>query len=112
MRLVPAPKPYDHDLRSVFIVAAAASYAERLNPPPVRGTLAQAAILGYFNQDNVLKQLLGNVKTQLYRLGNRPLIRQSVGVLHAWTHEGPVAEQERKFQLFKDLGGQCVVHNI
>jgi hypothetical protein len=77
VRLVPAPAPYNHDLRSVFIVSAASSYSLRLNPPPVTGTLAQAAVLGHFHEDHVLKQLLANVKTQLYRLSNRRLIRLS-----------------------------------
>ena len=105
-RLVPAPAPHNHDLRSVLIVAAAASYCQRLNPSPVKGTLAETAVLGYFSTDKVLSKLLGNVKTQLYRLSNRPLLKESIGVIDKFVNTGTDEEKNRKLALFRTLGDE------
>ena len=104
--LVPAPSPHDHDLWAVFVVVCAAAYNKFLQPPPVKGTLASLAVLGYFNTPKVCAKLLGSVKTQLYRLTNRPLLKKSCGVLHDFIHSGTDVEQKRKLELFRSLGGE------
>ena len=104
--LVPAPPPYNHDLRSVFVIVSSAAYIKFLAPSPVKGTLAAIAVLGYFNTPKVCAKLLGSVKTQLYRLTNRPLLTKSCTVLHAFIHTGTSDEQKRKLELFRDLGGE------
>ena len=104
--LVPAPPPYDHDLRSVFVVVCVSAYIKFLQPHPVKGTLASLAVLGYFNTAKVSAKLLGSTKTQLYRLTNRPLLQQSCTVLHNFIHTGTSDEQKRKMELFRSLGGE------
>ena len=112
--LVPAPAPNDYDLWSVFVVVSATLYLRELKPSPVRGTLATVTVLGYFSQEKPKLKLLANIKTQLYRVTNRPLLQTccKTSGLHQWIHAGRFPQHVAHNMSPTTCHPQHVTHNM